>query len=174
MRTGSRIAVGAALVLLGVGLSTRSFWRRIARAVLPDVVGSPRDVVAFAPHPSGEGGWNLDRSGNIFAFGNAPDFREVPEPVPWREASFVAIASTPSGRGVWTLDRRGNIYAFGDAPEFREVPTDPHPWREGSPFVAIASTLTGRGVWITDRGGRIYSFGDAAEIPPPRPSRDPA
>jgi hypothetical protein len=173
MKTGSRIAVGAGLVLLGVGLSTRSFWRRIAGVVLPDVVGSPRDVVAFAPHPSGEGGWNLDRSGNIFAFGNAPDFREVPEPVPWREASFVAIASTPSGRGVWTLDRRGNIFAFGDAPEFREVP-EPVPWREGSPFVAIASTPTGRGVWITDRGGRIYSFGDAAEFPPPRRSSETA
>jgi hypothetical protein len=119
MKTGSRVAVGAGLVLLGVVVSTRSFWRWIAGLLLPDAVGSPRDVVAFAPHPSGDGGWNLDRSGNIFAFGNAPEFREIPEPVPWREASFVAIASTPTGRGVWITDRGGRIYSFGDAAEFQ-------------------------------------------------------
>jgi hypothetical protein len=119
MKTGSRVAVGAGLVLLGVVVSTRSFWRWIAGVLLPDAVGSPRDVVAFAPHPSGDGGWNLDRSGNIFAFGNAPEFREIPEPVPWREASFVAIASTPTGRGVWITDRGGRIYSFGDAAEFQ-------------------------------------------------------
>jgi hypothetical protein len=166
MRTESRIAVGAGLVLLGAALTTRSFWRWLAR-VLPGAVASPRDVVAFAPHPSGDGGWSLDRRGNIFAFGSAPEFREVPQPDPWRQGSpFVAIASTPSGRGVWTLDERGNIFAFGDAAEFREVP-QPDPWRQGSQFVAIASTPTGRGVWITDRRGRVHSFGDAAELPSP-------
>jgi len=173
MRTESRVAIAAG-VLLGVGLTSRSFRRWIADCVFPEKVGSPRDVIAFAPHPSGSGGWNLDRRGNIFAFGDAPEFREVPEPVPWRQgSSFVAIASTPSGRGVWTLDRRGNIFSFGDAPEFREVP-QPVPWREGSPFVAIASTPTGRGVWIVDRRGRTYSFGDAEEFPSPHRSRDSA
>src|SRR5205823_5732560 len=127
--------LGASLLLLGVGLCSPSF-RRWLTDVLSDAVPSLRDTVAFAPHPSGKGGWNLDRRGNIFAFGNAPEFREVPEPVPWRQgSSFVALASTPTGRGVWTLDRRGNIFAFGDAPEFREVP-QPEPWRQGSSFVA--------------------------------------
>ena len=167
MTNKSRLAVGAGLLLVGTGLTNRSFWRWLGGLLLRDLIGSPRDIVAFAPHPSGNGGWSLDRRGNIFSFGNAPEFREIPQPVPWREAPFVAIASTPSGRGVWTLDVRGNIFAFGDAPEFREIP-QPVPWREGAPFVAIASTPTGRGVWITDRRGQIYAFGDAAELPAPR------
>jgi hypothetical protein len=163
MRSESRVAIVAG-ILLGVGMSSRTFRRWVSGA-LPDAPGSQRDVVAFAPHPGGEGGWSLDHRGNIFAVGNAPEFREVPEPVPWRQGSpFVALASTPSGRGLWTLDRRGNIFAFGDAPEFREVP-QPQPWREGRPFVAIASTSTGRGVWIVDGRGQTYAFGDALEFP---------
>ena len=161
MRTESRVAV-APLVLLGIGLTRRSLWQWLAR-VLPDAVASPRDVVAFAPHPSGEGGCESGSPREYLRIWKRSEFREVPQPEPWREAPFVAIASTPSGRGVWTLDARGNIVAFGDAPEFREVP-QPEPWRQGAPFVSIASTPTGRGVWITDRRGRIFSFGDAAEF----------
>lgn len=168
MKSRSRLVVTViGGLLLGAGAISGSLRRKLAGRLLPDEAARPRDLVAFVPHPSGDGGWTLDRNGNIFAFGNAPEFREVPEPVPWREGSFVAMACTPSGRGVWTLDRRGNIFAFGDAPEFREVP-QPEPWRQGA-FVAIASTPSGRGVWILDRGGSILSFGDAAEIRPPRP-----
>jgi len=69
--------------------------------------------------PSGAGVWTLDRRGNIFSYGDAAEFREVPEPVPWREGSpFVGIAATPTGRGVWLVDRRGRTYSFGDAAEF--------------------------------------------------------
>jgi len=160
MKSGSRVAVGG-LLLLSSGLLSGSFRRRLGGLLLGEAT-APDDIVAFAPHPSGDGGWSLDRRGNIFAVGSAPEFREVPQPVPWREAPFVAIASTPTGRGVWTLDKKGNIFAFGDAPEFREVP-QPEPWREAS-FASIACTPTGRGVWIVDRRGRILSFGDATEF----------
>jgi hypothetical protein len=62
--------------------------------------------------------WTLDERGNIFAFGDAAEFREVPQPDPWRQGSqFVAIASTPTGRGVWITDRRGRVHSFGDAAE---------------------------------------------------------
>ena len=144
----------------------RSLRRALARLLLPDEVPSPRDLTAIVLNPSGDGLWTLDRKGNIFAFGNAPEFREVPEPVPWREGTFVALASTPSGQGLWALDSTGNIFAFGDAPEFREVP-EPVPWREGT-FVALASTPSGQGLWVLERGGSILSFGDAPEL---RPSR---
>ena len=164
MRTGWSAATAAAGVLVGVGISSPAFRRWIAGCAIQNPQRASGDVIAFAAHPSGSGGWNLDRHGNIFAFGNAAEFREVPQPVPWRQGSpFVAIASTPSGDGVWTLDRRGNIFSYGDAAEFREVP-EPVPWREASPFVAIAATPTGRGVWLVDRRGRTYSFGDAAEF----------
>jgi hypothetical protein len=61
-------------------------------------------LIAFALNPRGDGAWPLDRKGNIFAFGTAPEFREVPEPQPWRGGPFVGIASTPSGQGsgYWT------------------------------------------------------------------------
>jgi hypothetical protein len=154
-------------LLVGAGAISGSLRRRLAGLLSPEAAARPGDVVAFVPHPSGDGGWTLDRTGNIVAFGNAPEFREVPEPVPWHEGSFVAMACTPSGRGVWTLDRQGNIYSFGDAPEFREIP-EPEPWRRGL-FVAIASTPSGRGIWILDRGGNVFSFGDAVELRPPRP-----
>jgi hypothetical protein len=169
MRTGSRTATGVGLLVVGVALASGSVRRWIAGVLGGTDSASPNDLVAFAPHPSGDGGWALDRSGNIFAFGSAPEFREVPQPEPWRRASFVGIASTPSGRGVWTLDRRGNIFAFGDAPEFREVP-EPVPWRETS-FATIASTASGQGVWIMDRRGRIFSFGDARDFHSARQNR---
>jgi hypothetical protein len=141
-----------------------SLRRALARFLAPDEVGRPDDLVALIATPKGDGVWALDRKGNIFAFGKAPEFREVPQPQPWRPGSFVAMASTPSGQGLWTLDRSGNILAFGDAPEFREIP-QPEPWRPGS-FVGMASTPSGRGVWLLERGGRILSFGDAAELWP--------
>jgi hypothetical protein len=158
MNIGGRVAVAIGLAIVGAAFFGGSLRRRGAS-----------DIVAFAPHPSGQGGWTLDRDGNIFAFGNAPEFREVPEPQPWREGSFVAIASTPTGRGVWTLNSRGNIFAFGDAPEFREIP-QPQPWRQGA-FTAMASTPTGRGIWVIDRRGPILSYGDAAEFQRHRASR---
>jgi hypothetical protein len=150
--------MGAAL--LGASL-TPPVRKRVTNLVTRERRGRPR-LVGFAPHPGGDGGWGLDRRGNIFAFGNAPEFREVPEPVPWRQASFVGLAATPSGQGLWVLDRRGNIFSYGDAPEFREIP-EPEPWRQHR-FVSIASTPTGRGVWVMDSAGNVFSFGDAAEL----------
>jgi len=163
MRTGSRFTIGAvAGFLIGAGIF--SPFRRTLSGLLRREDASRRDCVAFVPHPSGHGGWALDHSGNIVAFGNAPEFREIPEPVPWRQTTFVSMACTPSGRGLWVLDRRGNIFSFGDAPEFREIP-EPEPWRQHS-FVAIASTASGRGVWTVDAAGNVFSFGDAAELRP--------
>ena len=164
---GSRLALTALGVLIGAGLGSASLRRKLADLLWPHDASSARDLVAFVPHPSGHGGWTLDRHGNIFAFGSAPEFREVPQPKPWRQGPFVAMACTPSGRGLWTLDTSGNIYAFGDAPELREVP-QPEPWRQG-PFVAIASTSSGRGVWTVDRMGNVFAFGDASELRPVRP-----
>ncbi len=140
----------------------RSIRLGLARVLLPGEIPNPKDLAAVAPNPTGDGLWAMDRKGNIFAFGNAPEFREVPEPVPWREGSFVALTSTPTGQGLWALDSRGNIYAFGDAPEFREIP-EPVPWREGL-FVALASTPSGQGLWVLEKGGRILSYGDAPEL----------
>ncbi|HYB42887.1 MAG TPA: hypothetical protein VEL75_14015 [Candidatus Methylomirabilis sp.] len=169
MKTGARLAIATVGVLLGAGVISGPVRRRLAGLLSPDEDAHARDLVAFVPNPTGNGGWTLDRRGNIFAFGNAPEFREIPEPVPWRQTPFVAMAGTPSGRGLWTLDARGNIYAFGDAPEFREVP-EPVPWRQAS-FVSMASTPSGRGVWILDRLGNIFAFGDASELQPARPGR---
>jgi hypothetical protein len=164
MNTASRFTVAAAAgFVVGAGLFS-PLGRMLFRLARQEASG--REIVAFVPHPSGNGGWSLDRQGNIMAFGNAPEFREVPQPVPWRQTSFVSMACTPSGRGLWVLDRRGSIFSFGDAPEFREVP-QPEPWREHS-FVAIAATPTGRGVWVLDAAGSVLSYGDAAELGPPR------
>jgi hypothetical protein len=52
----------------------------------------------MASTPSGQGVWILDSKGNILSFGDAPEFREVPEPQPWRGGSFVSIASTPAAK----------------------------------------------------------------------------
>jgi hypothetical protein len=148
------------------------FWslrRALARLLLPFEIAEPDDLAALVPHPQGTGLWIMDRNGNVFALGGAPEFREVPQPDPWRGGSFVAMAATPSGQGIWTLNKNGNILAFGDAPEFREVP-QPVPWRGGS-FVAMAATPSGQGVWILDSKGNVVSFGDAAEFSPPRKVR---
>ena len=77
MRIGTRVGVVAGL-LLGVGLSNRSFWRWIADVLPRNTLPLQPDIVAFAAHPSGQGGWSLDRMGNIFAFGIAPEFRRYP------------------------------------------------------------------------------------------------
>lgn len=144
----------------------RSFRRTLACILLPDEIPKPSDLAAIVPNPRGDGLWTLDRRGNVFAFGSVPEFREVPEPVPWREGTFVSLVSTPSGLGLWALDSNGNVFAFGDAPEFREVP-EPVPWREGK-FVAFASTPSGLGLWVLERNGNILCFGDATEFQPSR------
>jgi hypothetical protein len=167
MNTASRLAAAAVGALLVSAGMNRRLRRRLAQLLAPDEALGPRDLVAFVPRPGGDGAWALDRNGNVFAYGTAPEFREVPQPVPWRESPFVAMAATPSGQGLWILDRAGNVHAFGDAPEFREVP-QPEPWR-GEPFVAIAATPSGRGVWTVDRRGNTFAFGDAVELRPPRP-----
>jgi len=141
-----------------------SLRRTLARLLLPDEVPGPNDLAAIVVNPQGDGLWTLNRRGNIFAFGKVPEFREIPQPDPWREGSFVALACTPSGQGLWALDSKGNILSFGDAPEFREIP-QPDPWREGS-FVALACTLSGQGLWVLERGGRILSFGDVPQLRP--------
>ena len=164
---GSRLALTVLGALVGAGLGNATVRRKLADLLWRTEGSGTRDLVAFVPHPSGQGGWTLDRRGNIFALGSAPEFREIPEPDPWREAAFVAMACTPSGRGLWTLNASGNIYSYGDAPEFREVP-HPDPWR--APFVAIASTASGRGVWTVDRMGNVFAFGDAIELREVRPS----
>ena len=97
----------------------RSLRRAFAHLLLPNEVPNPSDLAAVVSNPRGDGLWTLDRKGNIFAFGNAPEFREVPQPIPWLEGVFVSLACSPSGQGLWALDSKGNIYAFGDAPEFR-------------------------------------------------------
>src|SRR5260370_28588826 len=85
----------------------RSLRRTLARLLLPDEVPSSGDLAAVVPNPRGDGLWTLDRKGNIFAFVNAPELREVPEPVPLRQVPFVALACTPSGHWLWALDSEG-------------------------------------------------------------------
>src|SRR5260370_40741907 len=99
----------------------RSLRRTLARLLLPDEVPSSGDLAAVVPNPRGDGLWTLDRKGNIFAFGNAPEFREVPEPAPWREGTFVALACTPGGHGLCAPDSKGNISAFGAPPALPAV-----------------------------------------------------
>ena len=104
-------------------LSAVLAWaRRILRPGQPAESESPTDHVAIAATPTGQGLWVLNRKGDIFAYGDAPEFREVPQPDPWKGRGFVSMVATPSGRGLWVLSREGDILAYGDAPEFREVP----------------------------------------------------
>ena len=142
-----------------IGGAVRWTREQLGRIALPP---PGHGFVAMVATPSGHGAWLLDRKGNVHSLGDAPEFREVPQPEPWRDADVIAMAATPSGRGLWVLDRKGNVVSFGDAPEFREVP-QPEPWRGGD-VIAMAATPSGQGLWLLDRAGNVFSFGDAPEL----------
>lgn len=111
-----------------------------------------KPVVAMASTPDGLGYWLTSKSGQVYAFGDAPYKGGAKGTMP----SVVGIAPTTSGGGYWLAGAGGVVKAFGDAVHLGDL------MGTESPVKGIAATPSGQGYWLVTAGGRVAPFGDAA------------
>jgi hypothetical protein len=121
-------------------------------------LGQPRGirfrdpVVAMAATPDGRGYLLIDRSGQIYAYGDAPHLANAPG------GDIVGIAMAPGGHGYWTVTSSGSVHAFGTADRLGSLTGAA---AAGSGVVGMAPTADGRGYWLATSQGHVYAFGDA-------------
>lgn len=113
----------------------------------------PRPAVADVP-VRGAGVWVTSGSGQVEAFGDAPD----EGPVSPGSDSVVDLAPTPTGRGYWVLTASGRVLVRGDAVSYGNAPAT-----QGS-FVAIAGTPSGHGYWLLTNKNQLLALGDAPAL----------
>src|SRR5690348_8585612 len=101
-RARPRIGLTAAVALAGLLAATFPF--------ISPAYASPVFVAAAAC--STGGGWESTASGQVVAFGGAPQLGSLT--VALRDP-IVAMASSPDGRGYWLTASDGGIFTFGDA-----------------------------------------------------------
>jgi hypothetical protein len=100
------------------------------------------------------GGWTVNSSGVVTAFGSAPNYGSVRNPL---NKPIVGMAATPDGHGYWLVASDGGIFTFGDAP-FKGSAGAIH---LNKPIVGMAATPDGHGYWLVASDGGIFTFGDA-------------
>ncbi|HUD06184.1 MAG TPA: hypothetical protein VMR18_04705 [Candidatus Saccharimonadales bacterium] len=128
-------------------------------------LGGNVDIVGIAAS-SKDGYWEADSDGQVYEFGNAPDFPDPGGVGPTiggispvlSGPKVVGIASTPDGGGYWLVDDAGTVYPFGDATNYGSSPSGA---RTG--ITGIAVTPDGGGYWLVTRYGAVIPFGDAGE-----------
>lgn len=114
-------------------------------------LGAVGGVVGMAKRPQNDGLWAVDRNGQVFTLGAAPNHGGPASVV----APIVRIAATHTGNGYWLLDETGDVYTFGDAAYLGSFP-------EGAPkFTDMHGTHTGAGYWLLAENGAVYAYGNA-------------
>jgi surface antigen len=110
----------------------------------------PDAFIHIADRPAPAGYWMLGRGGQVYGFGGARWFGNVP-------GGAVAIAAARDGRGYHVVNASGSVYAFGEST-----------WRGGNPALragesvsTIAATPSGNGYWLFTNQGRAFVYGDA-------------
>ena len=106
------------------------------------------------PDASGNGYWLVTKTGNVYAFGDAPNYGGPgPQSVP-----VTSAVRTPNGSGYWILFANGAIAGYGDAGGFGEAAGA---FGGLNPASAIFTTSDGGGYWIASATGTVDPFGDA-------------
>ncbi|MHB1611295.1 MAG: IPT/TIG domain-containing protein, partial [Sulfobacillus sp.] len=106
-------------------------------------------AIELVPTPSYQGYWILTQNGQVYSFGDAASFNNLPSGI-----TAVGMAPTPSGQGAFLLSNTGSVYALGSAVNYGNAPS-------GTTVASIAATPDGLGYWILGINGTVYPFGDA-------------
>lgn len=115
------------------------------------LTGAP--IVGLAATPSGQGYWQVNSTGGVFAFGDAGFFGSASIPA----GTVIGLAATPSGQGYWITTTAGQVHAFGDATPDTLANYGVTPNR---PISGIEASPTG-GFWLVGRDGGIYGLAGA-------------
>ena len=105
------------------------------------------------PDATGNGYWLVTASGNVYAFGDAPNFGASAH----RAAPVTSAVRTPDGNGYWILFADGLVSAFGDAASLG----NPNGGLGSDTATAVISTADGGGYWVVTASGAAYNYGDA-------------
>jgi hypothetical protein len=98
-------------------------------------------VKPVMPDTSGRVYWLVTSSGNVYAFGDAPDYSS-----PSALGLVTSAVRTPDGKGYWILYSDGKVASFGDAAHLGSLPTGVVGGLD--PATAIAATADGRGTGL--------------------------
>ncbi len=116
------------------------------------------EVVAIVLHPSGDGYWILEASGEVHAFGDAEDFGRLSGTDFTEGERAATLAVTPSGDGYWLITNLGRVFGFGDAVHRGDLAA----FDLVGDVISAAATPSGDGYYLVGSDGGIFSFGDAA------------
>ncbi len=111
-------------------------------------------VVSAAALPDGSGYYEVDRFGDVAAFGNAPCDGALTGTA--LNKPIVGMAVDPKG-GYWLVATDGGVFSFGGAP-FLGSTGGMH---LNQPIVGMATATNGGGYWLVATDGGIFSFGNA-------------
>ncbi|MEZ5279615.1 MAG: hypothetical protein R2770_04010 [Acidimicrobiales bacterium] len=126
----------------------RSVSKAFAALVL--LVSSLALVAAPSRAAGADGsGWLVTASGDVIAFGGAPDFGDSMSASP-----AVGLAVTSTGQGYWVAHADGLVTAHGDAKYFGDVS-----WVAlDQPIVAIAAAANDAGYYLLAADGGVFAI----------------
>lgn len=113
-------------------------------------LGDP--VVGMAASADARGYAIVDRSGEVFSYGDAPRLGGM------SSSGVVGIAMAPTGKGYWLVTAAGAVRAFGAAARLGSLSGQA---AGASDVVAMAASASGRGYWLVTSQGVVHGFGDA-------------
>ena len=112
--------------------------------------------MAVLPDADGDGYWLVTATGNVYAFGDAPQYGGPGN----QHSSVTSAVRTPGGDGYWILLANGAVYGYGDARYLGGA--------TGlgglNPATAVFATADGGGYWLASADGGVLPYGDATDL----------
>ena len=127
---------------------------RTSRARVPASAAATGRAVSVMPDSSGNGYWLVTSTGNVYPFGDAPNYGS-----PGPKGTVTSAVRTPDGKGYWVLFSDGVVKGFGDAADLGSLV--PSIAGQDNPASAIFATADGHGYWVATGNGAVFRFGNA-------------
>jgi hypothetical protein len=155
--TTSALATAAATHPAGGGVYTTTITTGTSPGAVR--VGAATSVVGGgAPMRLYRGGYVLDGSGGVHAFGGAPELATTAYWPGWTIARGIVLR--PDGAGGYVLDGFGSLHPFGDAPPLQTTAS----WPNWDIARGVALRSDGVSGYVLDGFGGIHPFGGAPDV----------